>query len=65
MCQSSVYILDKGQEELVLEEVAWVEVDGNQMTMKSLFGEPTFLFARIKEIDLMKHRIVLEKCDPD
>ena len=38
MCQSSVYTLEKGQEELVLEEVVWVEVDGNRVTLKSLFG---------------------------
>ena len=65
MCQSSVYTLEKGQEELVLEEVVWVEVDGNRVTLKSLFGEPLSLTARIKTVDLMKHRIILEKGDSD
>ena len=65
MCQSSVYTLEKGQEELVLEEVVWVEVDGNRVTLKSLFGEPLSLTAKIKTVDLMKHRILLEKGDSD
>ena len=65
MCQSSVYTLNKGQEELVLEEVVWVEVDGNRVTLKSLFGEPLSLTAKIKTVDLMKHRILLEKGDSD
>lgn len=61
MCQSSVYVLVDGQEQLLLEEVALVEVKGSQVTMKTLFGEPATLQARVKRIDLMKHRIVLER----
>lgn len=65
MCQSSVYTLDQDKEELLLEDVAWVAVEGNQVTMRTLFGEPISLSARIKKIDLMKHRIILEKSDSD
>lgn len=59
MCQSNVYALKGDQEELILEEVAFVEVDGNRITMLTLFGEPVSVNAQIKHIDLMKHRIVL------
>ena len=62
MCQSNVYLIDGDREELVQEDVAIVEIDGDRVAMKTLFGEPVSLSARIKEIDLMKHRIVLEKC---
>lgn len=61
MCQSSVYIVDEGQEQLLLEEVALLEVKGDQVTLKTLFDEPASLLARVKEIDLVKHRIVLER----
>ena len=61
MCQSNVYTLDKGREELLMEEVAAVAVEGNLVTIRSLFGEPLSISARIKEIDLVKNRIVLEK----
>jgi len=61
VCQSSVYIVDEGQEQLLLEEVALLEVKGDQVTLKTLFDEPASLLARVKEIDLVKHRIVLER----
>ena len=62
MCQSTVYLIDGDREELIQEDVALVEIDGNRVEMKTLFGEPLSLAARIVEIDLMKHRIILEAC---
>ncbi|MBI2503174.1 MAG: CooT family nickel-binding protein [Candidatus Latescibacteria bacterium] len=61
MCQSSVYAISGDREELILEEVASVEVEGDQVVMRPLFGEPLSLHARLVEVDLMKHRIVLER----
>jgi predicted RNA-binding protein len=63
MCQSNAYLLDGGREELVLEDVALMEVGENQVKMRTLFGEPLSLRARVKEIDLIKNRIVLERCE--
>jgi predicted RNA-binding protein len=61
MCQSNVFATKNGQEELLMEEVAAVAIDGDTITMRSLFGEPLSVVARIVEIDLLKNRIVLEK----
>ena len=61
MCQSNVYAIDSGRQELLLEEVARLEIEGDEVTIEPLFGEPISLTARIKEIDLMKHRIVVER----
>lgn len=63
MCQSNAYLVDRGVEVLVLEDVAWVEVGEDQVTLRSLFGEPVAVCARIKEIDLIKNRIVLERIE--
>ena len=63
MCQSSVYAIDGEREELLLEDVALVEVDGDRVELKSLFGEPLSIRARIKEINLVKHKIILERCE--
>ncbi len=60
MCQSSVYILDGEDEELVMEQVVSLDVDGDQINMRSLFGEPLSLAARVTQIDLVKNRIILE-----
>jgi predicted RNA-binding protein len=61
VCQSNVYLIEGEQEELLQEDVALVHMDGDRVELKTLFGEPLSLNARIVEIDLMKHRIVLEK----
>jgi predicted RNA-binding protein len=63
MCQSNVYAVERVEETLVLEDVASMRIDGDQITMRTLFGEPVSLEGRIKEINLMKHRIVLERHD--
>ncbi len=61
MCQSNAYVLDRGHEELILEDVAQVEVDGNMVKMRTLFGEQVSLRARIREINFTKNRIILER----
>ena len=61
MCQSSIYTIDSGHQELLLEDVARVEIEGAEIIMEPLFGERVSITARIKEIDLMKHRILLER----
>ena len=61
MCQSNVYAIDNGQQELLLEDVVRLEIKGEEVTIEPLFGEAVSLTARIKEIDLMKHRIVVER----
>ena len=60
MCQSNVYVLDGDEEELVMEQVVSVQVDGDQINLRSLFGEPLSLVARVTQIDLVKNRIILE-----
>ena len=65
MCQSNVYAIEDGQEELLMEEVSALAAEGGQVTMRSLFGEPLSILGRIKEVDLVKNRIVLEKTGPE
>jgi len=61
MCQSTAFALTDDGEELLLEDVARVDVDGNTVRLQTLFGKPVCLPGRIVEIDLMKHRILLER----
>ena len=61
MCQSNVYATESGQQELILEDVARVQIEGSEVIIEPLFGEQITLCARIKDINLMGHRIVLEK----
>lgn len=60
MCESNAYIKKEGKEELYLEGVDLIRPEGNRIYMRSLFGEERFFDGKIKEISLVKHKIVLE-----
>lgn len=62
MCLSKVYVEDGKQNSLVVEEAARVVDSGDTITIHTLFGESEELEGyRIREIDLVKNRILLEK----
>ncbi|HLD36603.1 MAG TPA: CooT family nickel-binding protein [Planctomycetota bacterium] len=61
MCESNVYLIKNGQEELVLESVSLVRPQGNKLFLQSILGEEKSVQARIKEINLMDHKIILEE----
>ena len=60
MCESNVYILKDGREELVLESVDVLENQEGKVTLVSMFGEREELMARVKNLSLVDHKIVLE-----
>jgi len=67
MCEANAYIEHDGTEELYLESVDVIrpEEDGS-VFLKSLFGEQKVFRGKIKEISLIKHKILLEREDgPD
>ena len=59
MCNSNVFAVKSGQEELLLEDVSHVAVENGTVKLRTLFGEPMTVEGRIKEIDLIKNRIIL------
>ena len=60
MCESNAYILKDGNEELVLENVDFLENDKGQVRMIGLFGEEKTIIARVKTLSLVDHKIILE-----
>ena len=60
MCLSKAYFDRGGRKEVLLEEVASIVVSGGKLQLKTLFGEQKEIDARIKEIDLLAHSILLE-----
>lgn len=61
MCQSNAYLVQDDKEELLLEDVTLIEPDGNKIRLRSLFGEEILVDGKIKAVDLMHHKIILEK----
>jgi predicted RNA-binding protein len=61
MCEANAYIYREGKEELYLENVDIMKPEGGKIYLKNLFGEQKVFDGEIKEISLLKHKIVLEK----
>ena len=61
MCLSKVYVTSNGDKELLMEQVASVDIHDDKLLLKTLFGEQKEVAAKIKQIDLMTHNIILEK----
>jgi predicted RNA-binding protein len=60
MCESRVYLATDTGEELVLEDVISIRPEGDGFRLVSLFGQQVHVRGRIREIDLLKHRVTLE-----
>lgn len=61
MCESNAYVKREDKEELYLESVDFIRPEGGRIYLRSLFGEERLFEGKIKEISLMKHKIVLEE----
>jgi predicted RNA-binding protein len=61
MCEANAYILKEGREELYLENVDVMRPEEGKIFMKNLFGEQKIFEGEIKEVSLLRHKIILEK----
>jgi predicted RNA-binding protein len=59
MCQTSVYLVHEGKEELVLQDVVNITPEGAMLKLVNLFGEEKVVEGRIRQIDLLSHRITI------
>jgi predicted RNA-binding protein len=61
MCEANAYILENGKEELYLENVDVMKPEEGKIFLKNLFGEQKVFEGEIKEVSLLRHKIVLQK----
>ncbi|MEK6726193.1 MAG: CooT family nickel-binding protein [Deltaproteobacteria bacterium] len=62
MCESHAYVMKDGKEELFLENIDVIKPEeGGRLLIRSIFGEQKVFDGHIREISLLRHRIVLEK----
>jgi len=63
MCQSNAYLLDRsGSEKLLMEDVSLITpLEDGGVELVGLFGDRLTVQATLKEMDLLKHRIVLDE----
>ncbi len=60
MCESNAYLIKDGKEQLIMESVTFLKPGNDETLLRSMFGEETTIRAKLKEMDLTGHRIVLE-----
>ncbi|WP_368293640.1 CooT family nickel-binding protein [Dehalobacter sp. TBBPA1] len=62
MCEANVYLIDEsGEEKLFLEFVDIIVPEEDELVLENIFGERKIVKAKIKEMTLVNHRIVLQK----
>jgi predicted RNA-binding protein len=60
MCLARAYLTADGEDEVVLEDVALVEIDGTRVHLSTLFGEEREIDGAIKAVDFQNGRLVVE-----
>jgi predicted RNA-binding protein len=61
MCETNAYLKGEGSEELFLESLARVEVDGDMLYLTSIFGDKKTVNGRILEINFQGGKIIIER----
>ena len=61
MCESDVYVSGPEGERLLMKEAASISVEGEEILVRGLLGEEKRVRAKIRSIDLMGHKVVLEE----
>jgi predicted RNA-binding protein len=61
MCEANAYIKNNGQEELFMESVDVIEPYEDGLKLVDIFGRQKFIKAKIKDMTLLNHRILLEE----
>ena len=61
MCEANAYLVKEGKEELVFEDVSILRPEKDEVYLQNLFGEQKKIKARIKEMNLIDHKIILEE----
>jgi len=60
MCEAHAFILKDGEEEMFLESVDLVELEGDEVKLISIFGEQKIFKGQLKLYDNTKRKIVFE-----
>jgi predicted RNA-binding protein len=61
MCEANAYLVNGGEERLIMESVDILRPEANGIYLQDIFGGQRSIKARIKELNLVDHRILLEE----
>jgi len=61
MCESHAYVVRGDKEEKILDDVTFLKPEGDQIVLRSLFGDELKVKGKIEEIQFMDHKILLRE----
>ena len=61
MCESNAYLKDGETEVMLMESVDTITPSENGLKLIDIHGKQLFINAKIKEMNLLNHRIILER----
>ena len=61
MCEANAYLVTGGEEKLIMESVDILRPEANGIYLQDIFGGQRSIKARIKELNLVDHKILLEE----
>ncbi len=64
MCEAAVFLDRDGELEKVMDDVVELRPEGSKLLLVDVFGEQKLVSARIREVELMDHRIILRESEP-
>ena len=59
MCLAKLY-QNGGSEELILDNIAYMKLDGQRVELETLFGESKTLHGKVRQVDFVKSRVIFE-----
>jgi len=59
MCELAVYLLEDGEEKILMEDVASIKPEGEKLVLTDLLGQQEIVEAKIKELKLLEHKVFL------
>ena len=65
MCMATAYLIEGSHQMVLLEEVAFIDIDGKSIRARSLFGKKKDFRGVIKEVDFLHSTVLLEKEIPE
>lgn len=63
MCEANAFLKQGEEEVLFMESVDIIEPYEDGLKLVDIFGKQKFIQARIKDMTLLNHRIILEKVE--
>ncbi len=63
VCEANAYLRKDGKEEMFMEMVDKVTPQEDSLVLEDIFGRRKMIKARIAELALVDHRIILEKTE--